>query len=199
MRLRPDRARPTAFTLAVVTLLSACATLESEAPGDGPGDLLAFYRYAATLDPENRTTAYRRFQNWVRDNQCGPDRLRLAMIVMQANSGPAGQADPVTILEPCLADEDEDPGHLRQLALVLDAQIRQKGQISRLKAQQYQLANQRSQLKERLDKVQQDLAQAKRRVRTVEDERDKLRKRVDSLERQLEALKNIERSIRQRN
>lgn len=67
---------------------------------------------------------------------------------------------------------------------MLDERIRQTRRIARLEAKREQLKA--------------EVAPSERECRTGEAERDKLRKRVDSLEKQLEALKDIERSIRQR-
>lgn len=173
-----------AVAVAVMTLLTGCATLERAPPGDGPGDLLAFYHHAGALEPEGMTSAYHRFSNWVRESRCEPDRLRLAMLVMQADSGPGAEADPRAILQPCLDGEDSPPDYLHHLALVLNDRIRQTRRIARLEAER--------------DRLKGDVARTERECRTVEAERDKLKKRVDSLEKQLEALKDIERSIRQR-
>ncbi|MEF8792684.1 hypothetical protein [Thiohalorhabdus sp.] len=183
----------------MVTLLTACATLGRAPPGDGPGDLLAFYHYAATLEPESRRATYLRFRNWVREDRCEPDRIRLAMLVMQAESGPAGEMKGGQVLKPCLNNGDEAHTYLGHLALLLDRQIRLQNRVDRLVSKWGQLVERREELEAERDELTRDLIRATRRYRTVEDERDKLRKRVDSLEKQLDALKNIERSIRQRN
>ena len=83
----------------MMTLLAGCATLEGAAPGDGPGDLLAFYHHADALEPEGMASAYHRFRNWVREDQCAPDRIRLdAIEQVSATDGTKGLTRPRLVI-----------------------------------------------------------------------------------------------------
>jgi hypothetical protein len=182
-----------AAALLMMTLISGCGTLERAAPGGGPGDLLAFYRYAGALDRETRINEYRNFRNWVRDGRCSPDRMRLSMLAMHMG-GEMG-ADPQAILAPCLGGDERPPPRLRDLAMVLNDQLQRRAgleqRIARLEQRRQQLERQREQL-------QADLEAAQRERERLAAEHSRLSERVEALEKQLDALRNIEQSIRQR-
>lgn len=153
---------------AVMTVLAGCGTLGSKGIGSGAGDLLDFYRYAENLDDEARDREIRKFRNWVRDDRCDPDRIRLVMLLMQGDDGAERRA--LSAIAPCREENDGAPGNLGNIVHLLDQQLnlRQRNRI----------------LLARGKKLEQRLNQA-------EAERKELKQ-------QLEALKDIERSIRQR-
>lgn len=165
---------------AVMTGLAGCGTLDTAGPGNRPAELLAYYRYAGALDEETRAHEYRNFRNWVRPGRCGPDRIRLAMLIMHG-AGQEGEADASAVLGPCLEGEKRPAPHLRNLANLLDHQLALSRQLSERIAE---LEARRNQLSQRLTQTQK--------------KRNRLRQNVESLQEQLEALKDIERSIRQR-
>ena len=170
------------LALALMTLMAGCGTLSSNGSGAGrqSRDLLAFYRYAAALEDEELNAEYRRFRNWTRQGVCTPDRIRLAMLVMQAESGKAAQAGPGAVLEPCLEGSQPPPASLRNLAFLL------RHQASRCQ-----------QAEARLARLEDRLKAEKRRRQEVKQASRQLQDQVKGLRQQLEALKSIERSIRQ--
>jgi len=178
--------RLAAALAAMMTALAGCGTLDSPAPGSGAGDLLAFYRYAGALDAETRQHEVGTFRNWVRGDRCGPDRIRLAMLV--AHAGPEGEGEVPGILEPCLAGGQRPPSHLRNLAFLL------KDQVERRRA----LRERMGALEGRIRSLEQGLSEARSERQELAAERRQLTERLESLKEQLEALKTIERSIRQR-
>jgi len=171
---------------ALMTLLAGCGTLKTSAPGGEAADLLAFYRYAGTLDADALVHERRNFRNWVRAAHCSPDRLRLAMLIM--HSADASDTKVREVLAPCLAEGDRKPRHLRNLAFLLADQMQRRRDLDARIAE----------LKARRKELEQEIEQSARRRKRLEAEREDLKKRVDSLQKQLEALKDIERSIRQR-
>jgi len=177
----PGRARRlgTALGAAVVTLVAGCGTLGPTGVRSGPADLLAFNHYADNLDDEERRREVRKFRNWVQEGQCSADRLRLVLLLMKNQGATAGTASDT--LAPCLAANEGAPRHLRNLVQFLDQHLkREQALLERIQA----LEAQREDLEYALEK-----SQAKRQQLATER---------NELKRQLEALKDIERSIRQR-
>ncbi len=164
----------------LVTLLAGCGTLGPAGNGEQTRDLLEFYRYAATLEPSELAAEYRNFRNWVRAGRCTPDRLRLAILVVQPEAGGADWADPGGVLEPCLEGPGSPSDTLGDLAFLLGEQIELTGRLvkaeRRAKGLQERLGNEQA-LRQQLRKAKEE---------------------VEALREQLEALKDIERSIRQR-
>ncbi|HKJ87757.1 MAG TPA: hypothetical protein VKA48_04540 [Gammaproteobacteria bacterium] len=177
-----------AGTVLLVILLAGCGTLNRSAPTGGTSDLTAFYRYASALDKDALTGEYGNFRNWVQENRCTPDRIRLAMLTMVAESGPAAEADPEAILGPCLGGKERPPPHLRDMAHLLQDQIRRRrGLEKRVHT-----------LKAKVDKVEGALSAQRSSHRELVKKKGELEKRLKSLQEKLEALKDIEQSIQQR-
>jgi hypothetical protein len=170
----------------MMTALAGCGTLDQTPAGGSAADLLAFYRYAGALDRAAWQHEYRSFRNWVRDDHCGPDRIRLAMLIMQGDGATEAQAEPV--LAPCLQGDHRPPPALRQWAYLLDDQLGRRQELSE------RIRN----LQARRDQLRSELREARGERDDLQTELAELRRQVASLKEQLEALKDIERSIRQR-
>lgn len=177
-----------AWTVLLMTLLAGCGTLNPSTPTGGTDDLAAYYRYAAALDQDTLNGEYRNFRNWVTEQRCTPDRLRLTILILVAESGPAAKADPSAVLAPCLGGAERPPPRLRNLAFLLEDQI----QLRRAYLQRAQ------ELQARVDELEEALSKQRRARRELAKQKGELEKRLNTLQEQLEALKNIERSIRQR-
>jgi hypothetical protein len=174
---------------AVLILFSGCSSLERTGTEPSGQDLVAYYRYAANLNPEPLAHEYANFQDWVQGESCSEDRVRLAILAMQAEEPPGSGAEPEAILEPCLGETESSPPALRDMAFLLHDQLHSRTN----------LRTRYESLTERVNRLEAELSQAKERSQALVRQKGELEKRVESLRSQLEALKNIERSLRQRN
>ncbi|KPV40090.1 hypothetical protein AN478_07995 [Thiohalorhabdus denitrificans] len=179
--------RPASAAL-VVTLLAGCGTLDRSVPTGSADDLAAFYRYASTLDGRTLTAEYRNFRNWVSEERCTADRLRLAIITLVADSGPPVSADPGEVLGPCTGSSDQLAPHLRNMAFLLKDQLQQRNELFQHAAQ----------LEQRVDQLANEVAESRAAHQELTRQKGELEERLQKLHEQLEALKDIERSIRQR-
>ena len=185
--MKPSTLALRAAWLAIMTVPAGCGTLDRAGPGGSAQELLAFYRYAGALAPDARRQEMGNFRNWVRPGHCGPDRLRLGMLAIHTEAG-SEEVDAAAILAPCLGAEERPPRQLRNLAHLLEDQLRRR---QRLEKRITRLATRRDELEKRLEK-------AERKRKGLAEERSRLQNRIESLEEQIEALKDIDRSIRQR-
>lgn len=174
---------------AAVILMSGCAALERAGSGQTGQDLVAYYRYAANLNPEALAHEYANFQDWVQEDSCSGDRIRLAILALQAEETPGSGGDPESLLKPCLEGTDPTSPALRDMAFLLHHQLQSRAQ----------LRDRFESLTKRVDRLGAELSHAKERSQALVRQKGELEKRVEALRSQLEALKNIERSLRQRN
>ncbi|MFA9462027.1 hypothetical protein [Thiohalorhabdus methylotrophus] len=177
-----------AGTVLVLILLAGCGTLNRSGPTGGADDLASYYRYAAALDKATLTGEYRNFRNWVTGSRCTPDRLRLAILTLVAESGPASKADPSVVLGPCLGGSERPPPRLRNMAFLLEDQIRKRRD----------LAKHAHELRSRVNHLEGSLSEQRKARQELTEKKGELEKRLKTLQEQLEALKDIERSIQQR-
>ena len=167
----------------LLTLLSACGTLAPSGPAsDASTDLVSYYRYAAALDRTTLAHEYANFQDWTTDSGCTADRIRLAILGMQMARRGEENAQPAQVLTPCLDGPARPAPALRHMAYLL----------------QDQWAS-RARLRQRATRLEAELAEANELRQALARRKGELENQVDALQEQLEALKDIERSIRRRN